>query len=235
MGLTTTTAALHTTPAPKPQQFQWATSPNLGSPEDNCIALWKAILEAYKELDTNNQYGILKLSMFGPNASGYPVLKGRAAVIKSFTPALMRVWAAKMNPLDEVHQRIHLVLETGMEMDAVLDRHVDEFRLPPAVAERFFKLCLSHAQTISSLANLHGLKLFNVTMKVHYMIHIGHRSGHLNPRLAWCFLNEDFMKHNKTLAMACLKGNSTKQFSRKFASKMSLAMHCTFSEIDLAD
>ena len=85
--------------------------------------------------------------MFGPNASGYPVLKGRAAVIKSFTPALLRVWAAKMNPLDEVHQRIHLVLETGMEMDAVLDRHVDEFRLPPAVAERFSNcVCRMHKQ-----------------------------------------------------------------------------------------
>lgn len=92
-----------------------------------------------------------------------------------------------------------------------------------------FDACVQHVQLQSSLTNWKGHRLFDCTLKLHYLMHIGLRSLHITPRRGWCFAEGDFMGHVSAVIGACLKGNNYRLVSRKANSKLLLATHVRLS------
>ena len=56
----------------------------------------------------------------------FPKLKGRAAEVKHFGPALMKAFAAMMDRGNVDHQSIHLALQMSVEIDRIRDDYPDQ-------------------------------------------------------------------------------------------------------------
>ena len=166
--------------------------------------------------------------MFKNGPGGFPKLKGKAAEIKHLTPAILEIWQDAMNPADSMHIAVHTCLTASVRLDEILDEHTG-FILPASVADEFLSNAVRYVQHNSLLANYLGLPLFNITMKLHYMLHGARNAKFLNPRVSWCFQGEDYMQHMRVLAHSCLRGLSMEQAQSKLLDKMLVAMHASFT------
>ena len=180
----------------------------------------------------------LKLSMFTDPASprtSFPKLKGRATEIRHLGPSLLRLWSEKMDQNSATHKQVRLALKASCAFEEVLGAHKTSVRLPAsAVAEvqaatRSFLLCLTALATHHQAA---GAKLFNVTIKCHYLAHAGDMASGLNPRLGWCYLGEDYMSKLKRLVASCLRGTPAPQVATKVLRKYLVAMHLRMAGLD---
>ena len=108
--------------------------------------------------------------MFRNGPGGFPKLKGKAAEIKHLTPAILEIWEAAMNHTDSAHIAVHTCLTASVRLDEILDEHTG-FTLPESVANEFLSTAFRYVQHNSLLANYMDLPLFNITMKLHYMLH----------------------------------------------------------------
>ena len=76
------------------------------TPLQNLLACWIFISRFYKEQETEHRLKFLnKLSMF-VRKSGFPKLRGKAAEIKGFGPALLALWESQMKQSLDVHNKI---------------------------------------------------------------------------------------------------------------------------------
>eukprot|EP00973_Karenia_brevis_P075091 10433342-Karenia_brevis.AAC.1 len=101
-------------------------------------------------------------------------------------------------------------------MDEILHEHADCYKLPDDVAAEFmectrqFLLCQNalgwHWQNDVPLHQRRAL--FQSTFKSHAVAHIGLLAEHSNPRHGWCYNAESWLRHVKTLAATCMRGNS---------------------------
>ena len=196
-----------------------------GEPATNLETVWNRVKEHYTQNRVTARFRILKLSMFRSGPGGYPRLKGKAAEIKHLAPALLSVWRSGMDVDDDDHQRVRIALETGVRLDTILDEHTGEWRLSPDAAQEFLQTALTHVQMTCSVANLHGMRLFNITLKTHYLIHAAYRGLHMNPRVGWCFMGEDYMKKMKALSGSCCRGVALDAVGLKQLKKYLVAMH----------
>ena len=69
-------------------------------------------------------------------------------------------------------------------------------------------------------------RLFNMTIKAHYLAHTILQSQWLNPKLGWCYSGEDFMQHTRRLMHRCTVGNTAERAGVKFASQYRIGLHC---------
>ena len=163
--------------------------------------VWKHCLEYYRRhaIDSKSRFTHLRIGMFTKEdgwRAQFPKLKGRAAEIKHFGPALLYPCRQMFSPGDTDHDAIILSLEMGTKMDVILDSHPDAFVLPREVATVFQGAAFVYMNQVSPLAdrfNTAGRMLFNITVKSHFLCHLGLRCFDLNPRRAWCFTGERFM------------------------------------------
>ena len=200
-----------------------------GTPEGNLAAVWSKIDAYYRRYNVKNRYGMLKLTMFVMGPGGYPALKGKAIEIRNFGPALLDAWRQGMNTLDDTHVTIFMLLTSSVKMDTILAENFDEPKLPAAAAALFMRNALTYCQISTLMANFNDVRLFNITPKFHYLLHIAHRSGHFNPAWAWCFMGEDYMMVFKRCAAMCCRGVKSHKASAKIAQKMMTALHYQLS------
>ena len=198
------------------------------TPENNLEKVWAKVVDYYRRTKSRSRYGILRMTMFKNGPGGYPKLKGKAAEVKHLTPALLEIWAEAMKRDDTVHIAVHTCLKASVRLDQILEEHTD-FTLPEEVANEFVHNAFLYVQHNSLLANAHKLPLFNVTVKLHYMLHGARNAKFLNPRMSWCFQGEDYMQHMRVLAHSCLRGNPMHQAQSKLLDKMLIAMHASFT------
>ena len=212
-----------------------------GEPNANLEQLFSDLAAAYRSYKPPSRYNCMKMSMFcdGKNPpKSHPRLKGRAAECRHLGQAMLQVWTAKMNPASPQHVQIRLALERSVEAEEMLDAHPKTVRFPPAVGERFKDCLLTYLVLFNALGSHYssadglGLKLFDVTVKAHYLAHIALLSVFMNPRLAWTYSGEDFMQHAKRLMGACTRGVKPAKISGKFLFHYSIAMHIMMSEED---
>ena len=189
-----------------------------------------------KEHNVRDRFGNLKLSMFTSPESpwaAFPKLKGRASEVRSLGPALTRFWESQMDRGSAVHKQVHLALRASCALEDVLTLHKDDIRLPPTAAAEIKRAIHAFLTRLTALgAHFHntGTKLFNITIKAHYLAHVAEISEWWNPRLGWCYAGEDYMNKVKKLAANCLRGTPAPLVSRKFLHKYALGMHIRLSE-----
>ena len=199
-----------------------------GTPEENLATVFDTIQAIYKRDNVNNRYRVLTMRMIGGSNTTYPKLKGKAAEIRDLTPVLLEIWQAGMDATNETHVTVKLALETGAKMDALIHDYPD-YKFPGGLGVQFRELAFLHCQLTSCLCNTEGEPLFNVTVKLHYLMHCGLRAEWLNPRHSWCFQGEDYMGHIKVLIATCTRGNRFANVSSKIVSKLRIGLHFLLS------
>jgi len=204
------------------------------SPKDNLGECWSFIKAYYGTHRTKHRYtAIEKLSMF-VRKKGPPKLRGKAGEVKGLGPALLALWQSKMNAGLEVHKQIRLMLLLNVRMEAILDTHQHEYKLPGDAANKFIKFAFGMAQCQSVVAQHFANEdcekvLFESTAKTHMVLHAALTSGALNPALVWCFVGEDFMRKVQKLGESCVKGVTPPKALNKMVSHYRLAMHLQLS------
>ncbi|CAJ1449555.1 unnamed protein product, partial [Effrenium voratum] len=172
--------------APLPQIFE------------QCKAHWR-------EARDGNHFGQLRETMFLGKRGDYPKLKGKAAEVRSMTPALLVAWRR----LREAHglrstyaEQIELGLQCSKDIDVILDEARGELFFDDQTHERYVELHYHYAAMQTALHKRHweqGERVFNVTIKMHYAIHGALLSKHCSPRLSWCYSGEDLMQKAKVV------------------------------------
>ena len=208
--------------------------------EDNMITLWDYIHNVFYMSPEGrphaaNAYSNLTLSMCcqasDPTASA-PQLKGRAAEICALTPGIHAAFDHFMDQNDEHHRKIRLCLKYSKSLDQIIHDHKEDDALPAAVALKFkkavFNMLILYTDINKHAASL-ARRLFNVTIKAHYLLHIGIGAAYLSPRLGWCYKGEDMMQKMKVLAASCVKSRSIYVVIFKMIEKYLYGLHHMYS------
>jgi hypothetical protein len=212
-----------------------------GGATENVERLFSELKAAYRTYSPSCKYNGLKMSMFcdgrNPPAT-HPKLKGRAAECRHLGKALLKVWTDNLDPTNAQHIQIRLALERSVESEEILDAHPTAVRFPTAIGDRYKDCLLTYLVLFNALGSHYssaaglGLKLFDVTVKAHYMAHIALLSVFMNPRLSWTYSGEDFMQHSKRLMAACARGVQPAMIAHKFLFHYRIAMHVMMSDED---
>jgi hypothetical protein len=181
-------------------------------------------------------YRTLNLAMFtNPRSPGeaFPRLKGKAAEIRSLGPALLATWGHYMDQGNLQHRQVRTALRCSCTMDEVLDRNPAHApALDAGDGAIFADAAWGYLQLFSALSVHYvqtGRKLFNVTIKAHFLGHLALRAAAgANPRTAWCFMGEDYMAKVRRLAQASCRGVSEARLSEKMLTKYRWAIHLAF-------
>ena len=178
-----------------------------GTPIENLQRVYVLAKTGYKhqKIDASHRFTNLTLGMYVTD--DFPVLKGRAAQVRHFAPALLYAFEHLMDPTSQAQRQIRLGLIASIEMDTILDEAKEVFRLPNAVAERFIESTFQYLSLITALRNhFQGILIFHVTIKAHYLVHIAFMTLYISPRLGWCYSGEDFIGKVKASIAACHRG-----------------------------
>ena len=165
--------------------------------------------------------------------TGFPKLKGRAAEIKHFIPALSYAWGKIMTSGNNLHEMISIALRANHEMDKILDDHPTHFVLPTDVADNFVThamLFLNQYTTLAEEYNKDGAMVFNLTVKAHLVCHIALRCHSLNPRRSWCFSGERMMLLVRKLGQSCVSGTRPWNVGDKILVKYRHALNFVLQE-----
>ena len=181
------------------------------SPQQNLKTVMQFFREFWKRNPTPAHFRYIRLSMFAVDPdSGFPKLKGRAAEVKHLSKALLACWDHfRVKDVEDEkfipHMQISLLIKKVIRMDDALDEHPPHVypRLPTDVAQTMSDNIFDFLTIMTYLAEYyatkHPLPLFSITIKCHYLMHIGITCLWLNPRLAICYAGEDYMHHMKNL------------------------------------
>ena len=96
-------------------------------------------------------------------------------------------------------------------LDYTNDKGMHPFHLPKNIAKKLVKYVdnfLAHYVVLAerSMQSVPPKCLWNMSTKHHYFWHIGMQAQDLNPRLSWCYSNEDFVGRISTIGMSCRYG-----------------------------
>ena len=147
-----------------------------GSPEDNLSYVFGIILRYCKEHNIKT-YNAMTLKMFCDPTdvnSRMPMLKGRAAEVKSLgLGALLHVWCELMTNGNVQHEQIKMCLLYVRDVERILTDHVDKIKYPASVYDEFkrigFNFCLMYNDLANHYAHEEGMKIFNITVKLHFL------------------------------------------------------------------
>ena len=136
---------------------------------------------------------------------------------------------------DRVHQQIKLLLETSFAMNCLIDDYPSSvFKFQGPDYKKFKDMTWVYVRLFSALARTYmerGCPLFDVTIKLHYLIHVMLQAEWLNPRLSWTFSGEDFMHIMKILAQSCVRGTKSPQVASKMLAKYRVCLELRFKEV----
>ena len=145
-----------------------------GTPQQNLERIWRDITRLYGEMQVENKYWIIRMSMF--NTGSQPKMKGKAAEIKDLLPVLVVVWRMYYNEAKEVERNILTVLEGSAHLDLILTRHPSDLALPGPVADDLVATCCITLSTwygvfLHFKAEEMPVPLFGLTGKAHLLMH----------------------------------------------------------------
>ena len=130
------------------------------------------------------------------------------------------------------------MLECTISMEEIMDTYVGEYALPDAAAakykeaaERFVKLntMLAH-QFHNKRHRGKPMLIFHMTIKYHYLLHLGLVSQYMNPRCAWCYAGESLMQKVRILVQASCRGVRGPGIGDKSMKKYALALGMALSK-----
>ena len=198
------------------------------TPSENLQICWQKILSVYKEKKIVERYrGMSKLSLFQRKKGG-PKLKGRAAQVAAIAEPMLALWLQHMDKTSEQHKQIRTWLKLNVSVEKLIKNNEDEIAFAQEDHLSLKKMCFGMAQLHRNLNQSYaenGAKLFADIPKLHAWLHSALASCYLNPRLTWCFRQEDNMNVHRTLAQSCCRGMRGPQVTAKMVAKMRIALH----------
>ena len=163
-----------------------------GTPAAN-LTLMQQSTRAHR--DRHKTFANLKLSMFIITKTPWaysPRLKAQSGDIRHLGPCLCVIFEGHRDNTDFRHRMIRLGLKQDLRMEEVLDEHPGVLEWPRSAAQDF---CTATFQYVACLKRLQAhfaslspsRKLFNVTIKAHYLAHGGYQALWIHPRAGWCY------------------------------------------------
>ena len=181
-----------------------------GSPDENAQVLWSTIKRYYKDHGVEAQLGDLRCSMYVPKkATAFPELKAKAAEVRHLAEAMHALCLEYMDDATEVHKQMKLLTKLAVTMESIMDEYKDEFVLPPEAAATFKESAYGFCGLTTQLGHhfhAQGHRLFNYTIKFHYLCHLGDAAAFWNPRKSWCYAGEDLMHKVKLMIQGAQRG-----------------------------
>ena len=204
-----------------------------GNPGDVLERIWTEMKAWYSFHRVVDHFGKLKMSMFHDPAephAKFPKLKGRAIEMRNLGKPLLECWMKHSDPANMQHKQIGLALKASCAIEDVLTANKGLPKLPTAAGEEIRKAGTVFLLMATALNNhfavSRGEKLFNITVKFHYLDHAcDNAKGGLNPTLGWCYAGEDYMSKLKRLAASCMRGTGAQLISTKLMQKYSVGLH----------
>ena len=198
---------------------------------DNLKTIFDHIKDQYGTLNIEQRFQNMTLNMISNKTdppTKFPCLKGKGAECRHLGAALQPVFESYMNVDNLQHNQINIALKHSVAIERILSDYKDCFRFPDNVGREFKDHCFAFLLAFNALANFYSkevrVMLFDVTMKAHYLGHIGLLALHINPRLGWAYSGEDMMRHCKQLMSSCVRGTPLALGSEKFGDKYRIAM-----------
>ena len=102
------------------------------------------------------------------------------------------------------------------------------WKLEPVQADEYLATAFTYAsvaQRLTQLCEASDRKLFNVTVKLHMMVHVAIFARFIHPCLAWCYVHEDYMLYIRRLCQRNVHGSSQALTSRKMMEHFLQAKH----------
>jgi hypothetical protein len=198
------------------------------TPSANLVRIMETVKTHSDRLKT---FANLKLSMFVNVAEPHahqPKLKGRAAEIRHFGPCLLQVFEQQMDADNPTHRTVRLGLKHSIRMEDIMNDHPGVLKLPDEDGVAFRKAGYNYLACLKKLERHFSgqdRKLFNVTIKAHYIAHGCDQALWIHPRVGWCYGGEDFMKKCKRLMARCVIGNKMDTASDKFHEHYIRGLH----------
>ena len=125
------------------------------------------------------------------------------------------------------------MLKCNVLMEQILTEYRDADALPQKQAFKFKRAAFAMGQLLTQLAEHFlqegGHHLFDITSKLHMVLHAAVLAEHINPRKVWCFTGEDFMHIMQTLAQSCTRGANGPAAVSKMIAHYRLGMHFRFT------
>ena len=196
-----------------------------GALDTRLEALLEKIKEYHRRVGGRSLTGLSwgRLSVKADNiGASFPRFKGKAKETSRLGPALLSLWTEMMRPGVESQIKVKEALTFSVEMDRILSDYKHESCLAPDVAREFREATFGFLRLqceLQASATGMGMCFFNVTIKSHYIAHLGLRAHLLNPALGGCYAGEDFMQHMKRLSKRCAAGNAASQVPHKMVEK----------------
>ena len=197
------------------------------APKENLMDVWVQLEAESKRLNIKGGYNEIRQRMFEPKSGKFPLLKGKAYEVKVLAKPLLKVWRDAMDNENRAHRNIEILLEASVQLEDLLEKHKDNFRILGDDADRFKDACFNYVASTSALGKFfHPQKvcLFHFTVKFHYMLHFALTCHELSPRTSWCYAGEDMMMKTKSLVQSSARGTSYEQLVGKVMSKYSVAL-----------
>ena len=186
--------------------------------EKNMAVVWKLIQEEYRKQSVSNQFHCIEISSscsaLSP-MSDYPIMSGKGAENRCLVPVLLEIVRNHMREDIQEDRIIFKMLKCLTAFYDILNEGSDDgnypFVLPKAVHARLTKAVdefllfyslLSQLAVDSSPPRLAWKKV----SKHHMMVHLASEAAQLNPRLSWCYANEDYVGRVSRIAHACRHG-----------------------------
>ena len=188
------------------------------------------IHDAYRSRNSSCRFTTITLPMFcdvstpTSHKNKFPKLKGRAGEIRDLMPCLLDVWEQVVDLNITQHVQVKTLLQCSCHMEWIMDSHSTEDAWSKGVSTDFKQCGFAYNELMNSLCKFYGrrgltsMKLFNIVPKNHYLAHICLMCAYMNPRLAWCYMGEDFMQKIRRLAGGCCRGNNAVNAGRKLMS-----------------
>ena len=188
--------------------------------------LWECIKKHQGILQPAHRYYEITLNMLTTGEDNFPVLKGRAACIRHLIKPLHDAFVELLDPTNEIHRWVIHGLYCSYTIEQILDSHRDCFKLPGGVAKRLLDAIVDFLAFQTKLRDHFGSRkqLFHVTIKSHYLLHIGIIGLYMNPRIGWCYSGEDLMGIFKKRIASSQRGVPLSLLSRRVLLKYSYRM-----------
>ena len=195
-----------------------------GTPKHNLVDVWARI-----QRQGGCGFQSMKLKVFvniQKPMDDYPKLKGRGSQAKSFVAPLLDVWAS-LGSADAFFEPVLRILETLLQIVDLVDMSAADIFMSIAdccVLETAVYRFLGFYTQLGLMSDERELLLFSAVPKLHWLWHWSSRSRYLHPRRTACWLDEDFMKHSKTLASFATRGAARHRVPCYFMQRYGLAL-----------
>ena len=206
------------------------------TPAANMQFVWKEIDRLYHERNTTSQFPHLELRSFcdpsKPHAD-FRLLKGKGAQVRHLVLILALIWRQHLRRGNRNDRHVEKLLDHLVLFYNCLDytdcKGMHPFHLPKQIAKELLKHVeqfLWHYSFLAekSLTHVPAKCLWNITPTHHYFWHLAMQANDLNPRMSWCYANEDFVGKISTIGMSCRHGQVAASRSKSLMAKYILGI-----------